>query len=91
MHPNASAVTAHATRAEDPAAARLSFRQALIWLPPANSETMPRTAAKMAKFKKKKVAPFPPKPAKLILNQVNPYNFSSINKVQQNHMVNSLY
>lgn len=61
-YPMARAVTAHATIEADPAAARLSFRQNLIWLPPASFEAIPITAAKIEKVRKNGVAPLPPKP-----------------------------
>lgn len=59
----ARAVTAHATIEADPAAARLSFLQNLIWLAPASFDAMPITAAKIENVKKKGVAPLPPKPS----------------------------
>lgn len=62
MYPNARAVTAQATSEDDPAEARLSFLQALIWLPPANFDTTPTTPANMENVRKNIVAPFPPKP-----------------------------
>lgn len=51
-YPKASAVTAQATKEEDPAAAKLSFLQALRWFPPANFEAIPSTAASMANVRK---------------------------------------
>lgn len=68
-YPMARAVTAHATMEADPAAARLSFLQNLIWLAPANFDATPITAAKMENVKKKGVAPLPPKPSKLVFNK----------------------
>ena len=64
FYPKASAVMAHATSADDPAAARLSFLHALMWLPPENFDATPTTPASMANTRKNKVAPFPPNPAK---------------------------
>lgn len=58
----ARAVMAHATNDEDPAAARLSFLHALMWLAPANLEITPITPAKIARIRKKGVAPLPPNP-----------------------------
>ena len=69
IYPKASTVTAHATKEDAPAAARLSFLHNLIWLPPANFDTIPSTAASIANVKNKPVAPFPPKPTTLILYQ----------------------
>ena len=59
----ARAVRAQATRDEDPAAAKLSFLQALMWLAPASFEITPITPANIASIRKKGVAPFPPNPA----------------------------
>lgn len=61
-YPKARAVMAQAMSDKAAAAARLSFLQALIWLPPASFETIPTTAASMANVRKNIVAPFPPKP-----------------------------
>lgn len=66
MYPKARAVTAQATSEDDPAAARLSLLQALMWVPPANFDTRPTTAANMANVKNRPVAPFPPKPGILV-------------------------
>ena len=62
VHPKASAVKAQAISEDDPAAAKLSVLQDLICCPPANVDTMPTTAAKIVKVRKKPVAPFPPIP-----------------------------
>lgn len=64
-YPKARTVMAQATNEDAPAAARLSFLQALMWVPPANLDTIPTTQANMAKVRKKPVAPFPPKPKTL--------------------------
>lgn len=53
---------AQAIKEVDPAAARLSLLQALMWLPPMNFDATPRTPANRAKVRKNIVAPFPPKP-----------------------------
>jgi len=62
LYPNARAVTPQATTDEAPADAKLSLLHVLMWLPPKNFDTMPRTAASIEKIKKNMVAPFPPKP-----------------------------
>lgn len=64
LYPKARTVTAQAINEVAPAAPRLSFLQALMWVPPANFDTMPTTEANMAKVRKKDVAPLPPKPIK---------------------------
>ena len=62
MYPEARAVMAQATSEADPAAARLSLLHTLMWVPPANLDTMPTTQASIANARKNPVAPFPPKP-----------------------------
>lgn len=64
MYPKARAVMAQATIEDAPAAAKLSFLHALMWLPPANFDITPTTPASMEKVRKNMVAPFPPKPVK---------------------------
>lgn len=56
---------AQATKAEEAAAAKLSFLQNLIWFAPASFETTPITEAKIVNVRKKPVAPFPPKPEQI--------------------------
>lgn len=63
VHPKASAVKAQAISEDDPASAKLSEFQDLIWCAPTNFDTMPTTAANIAKVRKIPVAPFPPMPA----------------------------
>lgn len=57
-------MTAQAIIDVAPAAAKLSFLHALMWFPPKNFDTIPRTDASNAKIKKNIVAPLPPKPEK---------------------------
>lgn len=62
---------AHAMIEEDPAAAKLSFLHALIWLDPASFDTTPITPASIAKTRKNIVAPFPPKPERTESQHMN--------------------
>ena len=77
MYPKARTVMAQATIEDAPAAAKLSFLHALMWLLPANFDTIPTTPASMEKVKKNIVAPFPPKPEKVahvsISRELNTY------------------
>ena len=84
IYPKAKAVMAQAMSAEVAAEARLSLRHALMWLPPANFDTIPTTAANIENVRKKIVAPFPPKPNQTTRVYIVNNNNNSPNKFVRN-------
>ena len=51
-YPKAKAVTAHATTADEAAAARVSVRHDLMWYAPDSFDVTPMTPARIAKTRK---------------------------------------